>query len=90
MKEWHAPTLLFKVDPPLDGKNHIVVAAGKATDRYEMIIYTAKKIKKKFKTYVYGEVNKSRPLICGSFPQFKEAIESIGYKMIGDVKRFPR
>jgi len=90
MKEWHAPTLLFKVDPPIDGKDHIVVAAASAVDRYEMIIYTAKKMKKEYKTYAYSEVNKSKPFIRGPLPQFKEAIESIGYKIVGDVERFPR
>lgn len=89
MKEWHAPTLLFEVDPPLDGKNFIVVAAANAVDRYEMIVFTAHKVKKKFKTFAYGEV-KSKILIHGPLPQFKEAIASIGYEMIGDVKRFPR
>lgn len=89
MKEWHARTLLFEVDPPIDGRKFIVVAAANAVDRYEMIIYTAEKVKKHFKTFAYGEI-KSKKLIFGPLPQFKEAIESIGYEMVGDVKRFPR
>jgi hypothetical protein len=82
---WAAITCLFRLEPPLNNKKYIVVAAANAIDRYEMIIYS-REPNENHNEYVYNFI-KGEYKVFSSLPEFRKAIESIGYTMIGGPER---
>lgn len=87
--DWSATTFIFRVKPKLQGNKYIIMCAADAIDRWEMIAWSVDKVEKHYDNYVFKEI-KGYNVLCCKIPNFRKAIELIGYKMVGGPRRFPR
>jgi len=92
LESWSAPSLVFKLEPPLNDNEYIIIAAANGIERYEMIIFTCNvtgKHKLKFENIKIANIENYKS-IKNNLPAFKKTLESIGYKMYGEVERHPK
>lgn len=53
MTDWRADAALYKVDPPLEGYEYVVVSAADLTDRYNSGYYSTPR-SMQIETYIFG------------------------------------